>query len=291
MGVTLVAEISANHNGSLDRARDIMREFAHSGADLFKLQTYTPDTMTFADGDSGFHIREGNWAGRTLYDLYEEAHTPWDWHRELFEYGNSLGVPVFSSPFDETAVDFLEELGCPMYKIASFEVRDTSLIRYAARTGKPLVISTGMADLEEIERAVKAARAEGCEDLTLLHCLSSYPAPAKDFNPVTIQDLIDRFDVKVGVSDRSIEALTAALAVGQGAVMIEKHETIDTRGGGPDDEFSCEPEDFALMRAFVDQAFESRGHVTHGVTDSEKGNLVFRRSLYFEKSHEAGETV
>ena len=287
----LVAELSANHNGSINNALEIMKKFAGSGADAFKLQTYTASTMTFDREDKGFFIEGGNWHGRSLYDLYQEAHTPWEWHQTLFEQGRQLGIPVFSSPFDETAVDFLEELGCPIYKIASFEIQDTALISYAAKTGKPLVISTGMADYTDIERAVRTARDAGCEDLTVLHCISSYPAKSQDFNLKTITQLRSDFHVKVGLSDHSIGDLAATVATSLGAEMIEKHVTLNPQGGGPDDAFSMTPDEFAVMRNRVDEAWQSVGQVFYGVAEAEKGNAIFKRSVYFSRDLKAGSVI
>lgn len=287
----LVAELSANHNGSLETAFELMEKFAASGADAFKLQTYTASTMTFDRADAGFFIESGNWKGRSLFNLYEEAHTPWDWHKALFDKGRELGIPVFSSPFDETAVDFLEELDCPIYKIASFENQDTELIAYAAKTGKPMVISTGMADSSDIERAVQVAKDSGCKDLTILHCVSSYPAEIRDFNLTTISDMQEKFGVKVGLSDHSLGDLAATVATSLGAVMIEKHVTLDPNGGGPDDAFSMTPEQFAVMRGLVDQAFSALGGVFYGITESEKGNAIFKRSIYFSRDLRSGQII
>lgn len=287
----LVAELSANHNGSLDKALELMDAFAERGADAFKLQTYTADTMTFDRSDKGFFIEQGNWRGRSLYSLYKEAHTPWGWHRELFDKGKSLGVTVFSSPFDETAVDFLESLDCPIYKIASFENLDVKLIAYAASTGKPMVISTGMANESDIERAVDTARESGCKDLTLLHCISSYPAPLEEFNLQTITDMREKFGVKVGLSDHSLGEFAATVASSLGATMIEKHVTLDPNGGGPDDAFSMTPSDFQQMREKIDQASLARGTVFYGSNPSEQINLEFRRSLYFSREMEIGEII
>lgn len=287
----VICEMSANHNGSLDRALEIIDAAATTGCDAIKLQTYTADTITLDSDDDTFRIKGGLWDGRTLHDLYREAHTPWDWHKTLFDRAASHGVTMFSSPFDTTAVDLLMDLNAPAFKIASFEVIDLPLIRYVASTGKPMIISTGMADDEEIAEAAQAARDGGCRDFALLHCVSGYPAPASDYNLATIPDMTRRWDVPVGLSDHTLDNITAFASVALGASVIEKHFTLDRSGGGPDDSFSLEPAEFAALCTGVRTAWEAMGQVDYGRKSSEIGNVTFRRSLYFVEDLAAGETV
>ncbi|MGD2018515.1 MAG: pseudaminic acid synthase [Planctomycetota bacterium] len=287
----VIAEMSANHNGSLENAKRIIEEAHARGADAVKLQTYRPDTITL-DGDSEeFWIRGGLWDGKSLYQLYEEAHMPWEWHAPLFEHARQVGITIFSSPFDDTAIELLEELDAPAYKIASFEAVDTPLIRRAAATGKPLIISTGMADDEEIGEAVAAAREAGCEELALLHCVSGYPAPAGDYNLRTLADMGRRFGTLVGLSDHTLDNTTAVASVALGAAIIEKHFTLDRTNGGPDDSFSLEPDGLEELCVGARTAWESLGAVDYGRKSSEEGNVQFRRSLYWVEGLEAGATV
>jgi N-acetylneuraminate synthase len=286
----IIAELSANHNGDINRAFDILEMAKRCGADAIKLQTYTQNTLTINCDKPDFQIKGGLWHGRTLYDLYTEAHMPWDWHKPLFQKAKELGITIFSSPFDQTAVDLLEELDAPAYKIASFEAIDLPLIEYVAKTGKPMIISTGMANKSEIQEAIDTAKKAGCEDLVVLHCVSGYPAPAKDYNLATVKDMSSRFDVLVGLSDHTIDNTTAIASVMLGACLIEKHVTIDRNGGGPDDSFSLEEPELAQLCRDTDIACQALGRVNYERKESEKGNLVFRRSLYAVKDIELGET-
>ena len=287
----VIAELSANHNGSLDTALRIIEAAKQAGADAVKLQTYRPDTITLDCDSDEFRISGGLWDGRTLYDLYQEAHMPWEWHKPLFDHARSLGITIFSSPFDTTAVDLLEDLGAPAYKIASFEAVDLPLIRYAASTGKPLIISTGMADAEEIAEAIAAARDGGCRELAILHCVSGYPAPPEDYNLRTIPDMIERFGLVTGLSDHTLDNTTAIASVALGASIIEKHFTLDRSGGGPDDSFSLEPAEMAALCAGAKTAWQALGRIDYGRKSSEQGNVQFRRSLYFVKDLKAGEVI
>jgi len=287
----VIAELSANHNGRLATALQIVEEAKKAGADAVKLQTYRPDTITLDSDGPGFVIEGGLWHGRRLYDLYQEAHMPWDWHRPLFDRARQLGITIFSSPFDSTAVDLLEDLGAPAYKIASFEAIDLPLIRYAAGTGKPMVISTGMADADEIDEAVAAARDGGCKELALLHCVSGYPAPAADYNLRTLGDMIGRWGVVTGLSDHTLDNTTAIAAVALGAALVEKHFTLDRDGGGPDDSFSLLPAELAQLCQGARTAWSALGRVDYGRKSSEVGNAQFRRSLYFVRPLRAGDTI
>jgi pseudaminic acid synthase len=287
----VIAEMSANHNGNLDAALRIIDEAKKAGADAVKIQTYRADTITLQCDRTDFQIKDGLWAGRSLYELYEWAHTPWQWHPILFEHARKLDITIFSSPFDNTAVDLLEDLGAPAYKIASFEAIDLPLIRYVAKTGKPMIISTGMADAEEIQEAIDAARSGGCEQLAILHCVSGYPAPASDYNLRTLPDMQQRFGLITGLSDHTLDNTTAVASVALGASIIEKHFTLDRKGGGPDDSFSLEPQELRDLCKSARIAWESIGSVNYGRKSSELGNVKFRRSLYFVKPLKAGECV
>ncbi|MEI5638180.1 MULTISPECIES: pseudaminic acid synthase [unclassified Pseudoalteromonas] len=285
----IIAELSANHNGDIKRAMQILEMAKRSGADAIKIQTYTQDTLTINCDKPEFKIKGGLWNGRTLYDLYTEAHMPWEWHKPLFEKANELGITIFSSPFDYTAVDMLEELGTPAYKIASFEAIDLPLIEYVAKTGKPMIISTGMANEKEIREAVDAAKNAGCKELVVLHCVSGYPAPAEDYNLSTIPDMAKRFAVLTGLSDHTIDNTTAITSVALGACLIEKHVTLDRKGGGPDDSFSLEEPELTQLCRDSKIAWQALGKVNYQRKKSEEGNMVFRRSLYAVKDIEEGE--
>ncbi|OWY14205.1 pseudaminic acid synthase [Thioclava sp. JM3] len=287
----VIAELSANHNGRLETALTIVEEAKRAGADAVKLQTYRPDTITLDSQSEEFRIRGGLWDGRTLFELYKEAHMPWEWHKPLFEHARQLDITMFSSPFDTTAVDLLEDLNAPAYKIASFEAVDLPLIRYVAATGKPMIISTGMANDEEIAEAIEAAREGGCKELAILHCVSGYPAPAEDYNLRTIPDKMSRFGLVTGLSDHTLDNTTAIASIALGASIIEKHFTFDRNGGGPDDSFSLEPADMAALCRDAHTAWSALGKVDYGRKSSEAGNVQFRRSLYFVKDLKAGEVI
>lgn len=287
----VIAELSANHNGSLETAFTLLNVAKNSGASAVKLQTYTADTITLNCDSDEFRIKSGLWEGRTLYDLYQEAHMPWEWHKPLFDYARELEITIFSSPFDRTAVDLLEDLNAPAYKIASFEAVDLPLIKYVAATGKPMIISTGMADKEEIAEAIQAAYDGGCKELAILHCVSGYPAPAEDYNLRTIKDMASSFNIPVGLSDHTLDNTTAIASVVLGASIIEKHFTLDRNGGGPDDSFSLEPEDLRQLCVGAKTAWQALGQVDYGRKSSEQGNAQFRRSLYFVKDMKAGDVI
>lgn len=277
----VIAELSANHNGDLSRAFKILEMAKACGADAIKLQTYTQDTLTIDCDKPDFLIKDGLWKDRSLYDLYAEAHMPWHWHKPLFDKAKDLNITIFSSPFDRSAVDYLEELDCPAYKIASFEAIDLPLIEYVAKTGKPMIISTGMADANEIKEAIQTARNAGCKELVVLHCVSGYPAPLADYNLATIRDISNRFNVIAGLSDHTIDNVTAVTSVVLGASVIEKHVTLDRSGGGPDDSFSLEKDDLMALCKDARSAWEALGSVNYERKASEKNNTIFRRSLYF----------
>ena len=287
----IIAEMSANHNGDFQSALKIVENATKSGASAIKIQTYRPDTITINSNSPDFKIKDGLWKGRTLFDLYEWAHTPWEWHKDLFAHAKKCGITMFSSPFDNTAVDLLEDLGTPAYKIASFEAIDLSLIKYAASTKKPMIISTGMANSEEIAEAIEAAKTGGCDELAILHCVSGYPAPASDYNLRTITDMIKKFNVVIGISDHTLDNITAIASIPLGAAIIEKHFTIDRSRGGPDDSFSLEENEMKELCKSSKIAWNSIGSVSYERKNSEKTNLKFRRSLYFVKDMKAGEII
>lgn len=277
----IVAEVSANHNGEIDKAKSIMLAAKASGADAVKLQTYTPDTLTIDCDKPDFLIDEGLWSGNTLYNLYKQAYTPFEWHKDLFDYARKIEVTCFSSPFDKTAVDLLENLNTPAYKIASFEAIDLPLIKYVAQTGKPMIISTGMASLLEIEEALDSARSNGCNEIILLHCISAYPAPIEESNLKTIKDMADRFLTVTGLSDHTLGTTASISAVALGASFIEKHFTLSRQDKGPDSVFSLEPNELKSLCVNSKDAWLALGHSSYDRKESEKSNTRFRRSLYF----------
>lgn len=287
----IIAEVSANHNGKLDNAFALIDVAKSSGAAAVKLQTYKPDTITLDCDAEEFKIHGGLWDGKTLFELYREAHMPWEWHKPLFDHARRIGITIFSSPFDNTAVDLLEDLNTPAYKIASFEAIDLPLIKYVAGTGKPMIISTGMADAEEVAEAIEAAREGGCKELAILHCVSGYPAPAEDYNLRTIPDMIARHGLVTGLSDHTLDNTTAITSVALGASIIEKHFTLDRSGGGPDDSFSLQPSELLALCRDSKTAWRSLGKVDYGRQSSEKGSVKFRRSLYFVRDLKKGEII
>ncbi|WP_244277156.1 pseudaminic acid synthase [Synechococcus sp. GEYO] len=287
----VIAEMSGNHNQSLDRAFELVDAAAEAGAHALKLQTYTADTITLRQRGGDFQIKdEGSlWAGQNLHDLYTKAHTPWEWHQPIMERAASKGMLCFSSPFDETAVDYLNDLNVPAFKIASFENNHLPLIQKAASTGKPLIISTGMASLADLERAVSAAREAGCKELILLKCTSTYPATPENTNLRTISHLRDLFEVQVGLSDHTMGVGVAVASVALGATVVEKHFTLRRSDGGVDSTFSLEPEELKCLVEETERAWLSLGKIAYGITEKEKKSLVFRRSLYVSKDICAGE--
>ena len=276
----VIAEMSANHNGDISRALKIIDEAKSAGADAIKLQTYTPDTITLNCDKKDFQISGGLWDGQSLYELYQDAHMPWEWHHELFQKAHDVGITIFSSPFDYTAVDYLEDLNVPAYKIASFELVDLPLIKYVAQTGKPLIMSTGMANEKEITAAIETATSSGCDSIAILHCVSGYPAPADEYNLKTIEDLYIKHNVPVGLSDHTLDNVTAITSIAMGACIIEKHVTLDKTGNGPDDAFSIDPSQLHKLCNDVRSSWLSLGKINYELTENEKGNLKFRRSLY-----------
>jgi len=287
----IIAEMSANHNGDIENAYKIIFEAKKAGADAIKIQTYTADTLTVDSKLPDFMIEEGLWKGQSLYDLYKSAYTPWEWHKPMFDYAKSQKITMFSSPFDKTAVDLLEDLNAPAYKIASFEAIDLELIKYVASTLKPMIISTGMANFEEIQEAIETAYEGGCKQLAILHCVSGYPAPPDNYNIKTIRDMIKKFDLITGLSDHTLDNTTAIASISLGARIIEKHFTIDRTRGGPDDSFSMEPSDLVDLIKCSKTATKALGRVTYKLKSSEKENIKFRRSLYFIKNIKAGTSI
>lgn len=286
----IIAEMSGNHNQSLTRALEIVEAVAKTGAHALKIQTYTPDTMTLDLDEREFHIADTKslWAGASLYKLYEEAYTPWEWHKPIFDRARELGIIPFSTPFDDSAVDFLESLDVPCYKIASFENTDLPLIRRVAATGKPLIISTGMASIAELDDTVRAAREAGCKDLILLKCTSTYPATAENTNVLTIPHMRELFGCEVGLSDHTMGVGVSIASVALGATVIEKHFTLKRSDGGVDSSFSMEPSEMAQLVVETERAWQALGQVNYGPTEAEKKSIQFRRSLYIVKDLQVG---
>jgi N-acetylneuraminate synthase len=286
----IIAELSGNHNGDINRAFKLIEEAKKAGADAVKLQTYTADTLTIDCDKEDFIIKGGLWDSYKLYDLYKEAHTPWEWHKELFAKGKELGITVFSTPFDETAIDFLETLDNPIYKIASFEVIHHPLIAHAAKLKKPMIMSTGMASFDEIAEAVEVALTNGCNDITLLHCVSEYPTPIENCNLATMIDLKNKFPkCKVGLSDHTLGISVAITAVALGATTIEKHITLNREDGGVDAAFSLEPNELKQLCEVANEAASCIGQVNYKRNSSEQKNMIFRRSIYATKDIQPGE--
>jgi pseudaminic acid synthase len=289
----IIAEMSGNHNQSLDRALEIIEIAAKAGVDAIKIQTYTPDTMTLDINEGDFYISDTSslWAGNSLHKLYGQAFTPWEWHKAIFEKGRDLGVIVFSTPFDSTAVNFLENLNAPCYKISSFENVDLPLIRLVSSTGKPVIISTGMASIAELDEAVQTARDSGCKDLILLKCTSTYPAEVSDTNILTIPHMRKLFNCEVGLSDHTMGLGASVASVALGASVIEKHFTIDRNDGGVDSAFSMEPDEMAQLVIESKRASEALGKISYGPTVTEKKSLRYRRSLYIIKDLKIGDVL
>lgn len=286
----VICELSANHNGSLDRALEMIDAAAATGADAIKVQSYTPDTLTIDHDGPGFRIEGGLWDGRTLYDLYSEAYTPFEWHEAMFARARELGVTMFSTPFDESAADLLESLDAPAYKIASFEMTDLPLVAYVAAKMKPMIISTGMATPEEIGAAVDTARAHGTGEIILLHCISSYPAPIDQANVATVPHLAAKFGCVGGLSDHTLTDTAAMASMALGGAVVEKHFTLDRSEGGPDSTFSLEPAEFTQLVANCKDTWRAVGQVTEGATQAEEANKAFRRSIYAVADIAEGET-
>jgi len=289
----VIAEMSGNHNQSLERALEIVEAAAKTGAHALKIQTYTPDTMTLDLDEREFHISDPKslWAGTSLYKLYGQAFTPWEWHEAIFKRAKELGIIAFSTPFDATSVDFLESLDVPCYKIASFENTDLTLIRKVAATGKPMIISTGMASIAELDDTVRAARQAGCKDLVLLKCTSTYPATANNTNILTIPHMRELFGCEVGLSDHTMGVGVSVASVALGATVIEKHFTLNRADGGVDSSFSMEPAEMTQLVVETERAWQALGLVAYGPTAAEEKSIVFRRSLYVVKDLQAGEKL
>ena len=287
----IIAELSANHNGSKQTAIDSIREAKKAGADAIKIQTYTADTLTLKCDAPDFCLGKGLWEGETFYTLYQKAYTPWEWHEEIFHVAKEEGLACFSTPFDKTAVDLLEDLGNPIYKIASFEITDIPLIKYIAQKHKPVILSTGIAMIEDVELALETLRSEGCDNITLLKCTSAYPAPIEDANLLTIPDMKKRFGVKVGLSDHTEGSVVPMAAVALGAEVVEKHFIIDRSIGGPDHAFSMEADEFKLMVENIRQIEKSLGEVKYPTDPAKIKGREYCRSLYVAKDVKAGDVV
>lgn len=287
----IIAELSANHGGSISKALSAIKSAKSAGADAIKIQTYNADTMTIKSCKEDFKIKDGLWKGYTLYDLYNDAHTPFEWHSELFEYANKIGITIFSSPFDETAVDLLEKLDTPAYKIASFELCDIPLIKYIAKKKKPMLMSTGMANISEINEAVEAAKSNGCDQILLFHCISSYPAPTEDSNLNNLVFLKKEFEVEIGLSDHSMGNTASIASIALGATAIEKHFTLNRNDKGPDSSFSIEPKELAELKKCTTEVWEALGSKGFHRSTKEIQNKIFRRSLYFVRSLKKGNFV
>jgi N-acetylneuraminate synthase len=287
----IIAELSGNHNGDIQRAFDLIKAAKECGANAVKIQTYTPDTMTIDSNLPDFQIEGGLWHGQNLYQLYQWAHTPWEWHQALFEFADKVGITIFSSPFDETAVDLLEQLNTPAYKIASFELTDTVLIEYVAKTGKPIIMSTGMADYDDINLAISTAKQAGASQIALLHCISGYPTPIEQANLNTLKLLQQDFDIVIGLSDHTLGTTAAIAATALGACIIEKHFTLKRSDGGPDAAFSLEPHELAHLCEQTHAAWQALGKANYTLKVSEQDNVKFRRSIYAIKDIQAGEIL
>lgn len=289
--VYIIAEMSANHAGSIQRAKDIIYAAKESGADCIKIQTYTPDTITINCNNQYFHIKDGTWEGENLYQLYGKAYTPWEWQMELKQEAERVGLDFLSTPFDKTAVEFLEDIGIEFYKIASFELVDIPLIECVASKGKPIILSTGMGTIDEIEEAVFAIRNQGNEDIVLLRCSSAYPAVSEEMNLITIKDMWDRFEVPIGLSDHSMGSVAAITAVALGARVIEKHFCLDRHIENPDASFSMEPEEFSRMVKDIRDVEKAMGNIKYGPTSQEEDSIIFRKSIFVVKDIKKGEML
>ena len=287
----IVAELSANHNGSINNALETIKKAKECGADAIKIQTYNADAMTIECDREDFLIKGGLWDGFKLYDLYKEAQTPYSWHKELFEYSKEIGITIFSTPFDEKGVDILEEMNTPLYKIASFELTDLPLIKYIASTGKPIILSTGLSSKKEIYEAIDTAKSNGCKDIILLHCVSSYPAPIEEANLLQINQLSDTFGVPIGLSDHTLGTTVAIASVVLGACMIEKHFILDRSMKGPDSDFSINPKELRYLCEETKNVWQSLGKKTFEKQKSEEKNNIFKRSIYFVKDLPKGHII
>lgn len=287
----IIAELSGNHNGQLDKIFELIKAAKEAGADAIKIQSYTPDTMTLNSNKDDFQVKKGLWKGYNLYELYKVAHTPFEWHQDIFAFALEIGITLFSTPFDETALDLLEKLDCPAYKIASFENNDLPLIKAVAQTGKPMIISTGLADFNEISDCVSTARENGCENLCLLHCISGYPTPTDQSNIKTMVDIKKHFNTEIGLSDHSMNNIAAMAAISLGASVIEKHFTIDRKEKSVDSEFSMEPSDLKHLVNTSLETWKALGDVTYSLKKAENENKSFRRSLYFVKPLKKNEYI